>query len=158
MIISHCDVFPMVVDGLVNRYPNLNPFNFSEMVEDIRENWPEALKKSPEYPGGIIAHCKDESGFSGQLDKLENHRKFIDIHVLLSGIEQVYWELMNEEFIHTPYNYEKDVEWYFPYDPLCLTYNNSVVLLIEPGYVHRTLPASSSQVYTKKIVFKVPSY
>jgi len=47
------------------------------------------------------------------MEKIEAHKKYIDIQLLVKGAEQIGYEPANQLKTHTPYSEEKDVEFFF---------------------------------------------
>lgn len=90
--------------------------------------------------------------------KLETHRKYVDIQVLLSGEEVIEIFPKQELTVSTPYNPEKDAEFYkVPPEPcakVTLSPGRFVVFLPEDAHMPCLMAGDSPQP-VKKVVIKV---
>ena len=90
--------------------------------------------------------------------KLETHRKYVDIQVLLSGEEVIEIFPKQELTVSTPYNPEKDAEFYqVPPEPrakVTLSPGQFVVFLPEDAHMPCLMAGDSPQP-VKKVVIKV---
>lgn len=70
-------------------------------------------KGNIEIGDGIVVKCEEPSLMPRESVKLEAHCKFIDIHVPLKGTEIIGWGPTDSlQYIHTPYDEERDVAFY----------------------------------------------
>lgn len=90
--------------------------------------------------------------------KLETHRKYVDIQVLLSGTEVIEVFPKQGLTISEPYNPEKDAEFYqVPQEPRAqITLSPGQFIVFFPGDAHMPgLMTGSSPEPVKKVVIKV---
>jgi len=90
--------------------------------------------------------------------KLETHRKYVDIQVLLSGTEMIEVFPKQGLTVNEPYNPEKDVEFYqAPAEaPIKITLSPGQFLVFFPDDAHRPcLMTGNSPHPVKKVVIKV---
>ena len=91
--------------------------------------------------------------------KFEAHKKYIDVQILLSGTEDIYYTVTkNLKNIQTPYNEERDIMFYSEnvtnYDKVTLDGTNFVIL--EPEDAHAPQAAhDNKQQNVKKVVIKI---
>jgi YhcH/YjgK/YiaL family protein len=90
--------------------------------------------------------------------KLETHRKYVDIQVLLSGKEVIEVFPKNGLTVSAPYNPERDVEFYQKPEGThaCVTLEPGQFLVFFPDDAHMPcLMAETSPEPVKKVVFKI---
>lgn len=90
--------------------------------------------------------------------KLETHRKYVDIQILLSGTEIIEIYPKQDLTISEPYNAERDVEFYEkPSEPhTCITLTPGQFLVFFPDDAHMPcLMAGDSPEAVKKVVVKI---
>ncbi len=95
---------------------------------------------------------------SREIAKLETHRRYVDIQVLLSGTEAVEIFPKQELTVSQPYNPERDVEFYqVPAKPaatVTLTPGKFLVFFPEDAHMPSLMTGSTPQP-VKKVVIKV---
>ena len=90
--------------------------------------------------------------------RLEGHKKYIDIQVVLGGAECMYWAPAATGPEETPYNPEKDVYFNDPQNtPLsALFVNSGMFALFFTDELHAPLnPAGCEN--SRKLIFKIPA-
>lgn len=65
-----------------------------------------------EIAEGIVAIVNEYRTAPASEKKWETHRQHVDLQVILSGVETVGWSPVGELTVQTPYNPEKDAEFY----------------------------------------------
>ncbi|HMP89070.1 MAG TPA: YhcH/YjgK/YiaL family protein [Kiritimatiellia bacterium] len=91
--------------------------------------------------------------------KLETHRKYMDIQVLLSGVEAIEIFPRHTLTISEPYNPERDAEFYMPpaVAPISVTLTPGRFVALFPEDAHMpSLRVDQTPVMVKKVVVKVP--
>ena len=87
--------------------------------------------------------------------KFEAHREYLDLQMLISGEENLYFQALDIGEPATPYNDVKDVEFYTApwYSTLCLHDGNFA--LIFPNDLHMGSFVAEEKSNVKKLVFKL---
>lgn len=99
----------MIADDLDNLKGALYPEAFRKAFDFLKNLPPDAADGTYPIDGEKIYAMVQSGTTSGtEADKLEIHRKFIDIQYLISGRETLVWAPMKGLDVHTPYNGEKD--------------------------------------------------
>lgn len=92
-------------------------------------------------------------------DKLEFHRKYVDIQAILCGRETMFWADIQGLQIRDPYLPEKDVEFRLPpavgLSKLDLIPGFFAVFYPEDGHLGKGLPLSGPAGKIRKVVVKV---
>ena len=105
----------MIADTLDSLKGALYPEAFRKAFDFLKNLPPDAADGT--YPiDGKKIYAMVQSGTTGgtEADKLEIHRKFIDIQYLISGRETLVWAPMRGLAVHTPYDEEKDYSFLIP--------------------------------------------
>ncbi len=89
--------------------------------------------------------------------KLESHKKYIDIQLLLDGEERLDYRDIDGLVVSEPYNPEKDIMFYEktdkPLNTVNLQYGNFVMLY--PHEAHQPQMAVKTPTTVKKVVVKI---
>jgi YhcH/YjgK/YiaL family protein len=91
--------------------------------------------------------------------RLEAHRKFIDIQMLLTGREKIGWHNIKDLSIETPYDSEKDIMFFAPTSPVAsfTEIENSTFMLLFPEDAHMPqIQTEKTPEKVKKVVVKIP--
>jgi uncharacterized protein, YhcH/YjgK/YiaL family len=130
----------MILDSLKNAsaYYSLNP-RFQKAFEYIMAN---DLTKAE--PGKIVLDgdnlyisIAEIEGKKSEVAKLEAHKKYIDIQVVLCGQEKIGWTALENCTDETgPYNAEKDIVFYSNQPTTYITYNpgDFTIFFAEDGH------------------------
>lgn len=147
----------MVFDHLDNsfRYENLHPdfklafeflknqdlANLSPGKHDIRED-------------EVFAILSDDVGFGGKEQaRLESHRRYIDIQVVLSGTDYMGWQQLGAcKTISEPYVPERDVVFYSDQPLVWFEVPARHFVIFYPEDTHAPLATAEK---IRKIVFKI---
>jgi len=88
--------------------------------------------------------------------KIEAHRKYIDIQLLVKGAEQIGYGPTNQLKIHTPYSEEKDVEFFFADgDVTFLNMTKGSFAIFWPSDAHMPGCQTNKPQDVIKVVFKI---
>lgn len=91
------------------------------------------------------------------LSKFENHKKFIDIHYIIKGEEQIGLTPVLDLKPNMDYDHENDYQLFDGVVNETITLKEGDFLLLFPGEAHVTGGVTKEQpIELKKIVFKVP--
>jgi YhcH/YjgK/YiaL family protein len=106
----------MIVDRIENatRYAGVHP-RFARAFEFLREAVAGGAAKGPHVLDGsrLRAVCAEEAGRPREQAVLEAHRRYIDIHLLLSGSEEMGWASRSQcARPKGDYDTQKDVEFF----------------------------------------------
>jgi YhcH/YjgK/YiaL family protein len=89
-------------------------------------------------------------------DKIEAHRKYIDIQLVVKGPEQIGYEPLHQLKTHTPYNEEKDVEFFFADgDITFLNMTEGSFAIFWPSDAHMPGCQANESGEVIKVVFKI---
>ena len=90
-------------------------------------------------------------------NRYESHKVFIDIQIMVTGQEIIYWSPLTElTSVETPYNYEKDIIFYNDPEfslPIHIREGDFTVLFPSDGHKARCVVSQTEKI--KKIVMKV---
>jgi biofilm protein TabA len=146
----------MILDSLKNSqaYISLHPL-FKKAFDYIQVN--DLLSAEPGKveiePGKLFLSVMDISGKKTEEAKMEAHKLFIDIQIVLKGIETMGWAaLSNCNHESAPYSLEKDIVFYTNKPTTYFTVNPGEFVVFFPEDVHA--PAIGNGVI-KKVVIKV---
>lgn len=105
----------MIADTLDSLKGALYPEAFRKAFDFLKNLPPDAADGTYPIDGKkIYAMVQSGTTCGTEADKLEIHRKFIDIQYLISGRETLVWAPMKGLDVHTPYNGEKDFCFLLP--------------------------------------------
>ncbi|MCX5633628.1 MAG: YhcH/YjgK/YiaL family protein [Phycisphaerae bacterium] len=89
-------------------------------------------------------------------DKIEAHRKYIDIQLIVKGSEQIGYEPIYQLKTHTPYNEEKEVEFFFADGNITfLNMTKGSFAIFWPSDAHMPGCQMNESQEVLKIVFKI---
>ena len=120
----------MIIDDLkyLSRYAGIAPAVWSKVDEFVKA----ALVKTPELGkheivgSDAFAICQTYTAHPVDMEKLEYHKKYIDIQLLLAGTEEIWVENLDNLEEVVPYDSEKDCG-FFKAD------NNTVKVALKVG-------------------------
>lgn len=128
-------------------------FDFLKTVTPEMED-----KKYTLQGDGLYAAVASYSTKARDVAKLETHRKYVDIQVLISGTEIIEFFHENGLTVKVPYNPEKDITFYeAPENPLAqmtLTPGQFAVFFPEDAHMPCLTTGNSAQP-VKKVVIKI---
>lgn len=97
-----------------NIYRNISPL-LAEAIDWLMANSDVDLANGS-YPvgeDGVVVKAETPALMPRERVRLEAHRRFIDIHVPLKGIETIGWApVASLSYIHTPYSEDADIAFY----------------------------------------------
>ena len=146
----------MIIDTLGNadRYLSLHPL-FLQAFEYIRKH--DLLQLAPgRYPivGDALFFIIDHAeGRRREQAKLECHRKYIDIQLVLEGEEEMGWK--SRSHCTTPvadYNAERDIQFFQDAPASWITTPSGAFCIFFPGDAHAPLVATGK---IRKAIFKI---
>lgn len=152
----------MIIDSIENasRYFMLHPsleqaFDKLEEIIDVPniESAKNEIVKDHLYVNTIVGDSKD---FDNSI--WESHDKYIDIHFLIEGEEQLYFAEEGSLEVETPYNEEKDVTIFNGEggNEIFLPKNGFVIYF--PGEIHKTMVNTKKTNLIKKVVVKLGTF
>lgn len=90
--------------------------------------------------------------------RFESHEKYIDIQILLSGKEDIFYTSKSDLSIEIPYNIEKDITFYSEnvmlFNKVTLDGSNFVILYPHEGHAPQVCTGKKSY-NVKKVVVKI---
>jgi YhcH/YjgK/YiaL family protein len=106
----------MIIDDVkyLSRYAGIAPEVWSKVVDFVEA----ALEKTPELGkheivgSDAFAICQTYTAHPADMEKLEYHKKYIDIQLLLAGNEEIWVENIDNLEETVPYSEEKDCGFY----------------------------------------------
>lgn len=120
----------MIFDSLNNfmRYGKLAPAAWEKILKFLRSCTPETPAGRYEIDGDrIYASLQGYETHEADPDKLEIHRKYVDIQLLLAGKESILCRPVDDLKETVPYDGGKDIAFYRT------EAGNSVTVTLEPG-------------------------
>lgn len=88
--------------------------------------------------------------------KLEAHRKYIDIQIVVAGRELIGTEILTDQKIQQNYDNDNDVVFYEPTDVLTmLKFNRGMFCVLWPDDLHMPGLSNNKEEQVTKVVFKV---
>ncbi len=102
----------------------------------------------------VFAILSDDYGFGGREQaRLESHRKYIDIQVILGGTDWMGWQdIAANQNITDPYTEERDIVFYGDQPRVWLEVPEQHFVIFYPADSHAPLATAEK---VKKIVFKI---
>jgi len=143
---------------LTSTYPALAGLDLAASVRALLADWP-GDAASRELGDGIVANCKRLVVSAAEPERLECHRRFIDLHLVLEDREGYRVAPAKAEDSLGPYSPDGDVEWFPAEGSSSLSLGPGQWLLLEPGEAHMGGLADTNSRGTaqiRKIVFKIP--
>ncbi len=90
--------------------------------------------------------------------QFESHEKYIDIQILLNGVEDIFYAYKSDLTVNVPYNSEKDITFYkenvLPFSKVTLDGTNFVMLYPHEAHAPQVC-AGEIPVLVKKVVVKI---
>lgn len=148
-------------ERLAGAYPAVIYLDIGSSALALTADWP-GDAASRELGGGIAANCKRFPGAAVEPERLECHRRFIDLHLVLEGREGYRVAPARAEESLGPYSRDGDVEWFPAEGSSSLSLGPGRWLLLEPGEAHMGGLAEgpdtreSKDGMIRKIVYKIP--
>ena len=148
----------MIIDLLANsdKYISLHK-DFKFVFDYIKNN------NLQEMPCGKYELISDKVFFNLQeyetkpIQKLEAHKKYIDIQVVVSGEEYMGYTNINNTQITEEYNVEKDITFLTgSIDKLAV--NNKSFVIFYPEDAHMPALAINNPSHVKKAIFKIMQF
>ena len=88
--------------------------------------------------------------------KLETHKRFADIQLILSGREKIEWTPLKGLAVETPYDEEKDVAFWKGEAEASLTLGPGSFAIFLPADAHKPNCSIDAPAHMRKLVVKVP--
>lgn len=146
----------MIFDTIENfwRYEPLHPL-FVRAFEFIRNNDLRSLKpgRYPIVGEDLLVIVESVSGRSREQASLECHRRYIDIQLVLEGIDEMGWKPLSE--CHDPiddFNEDKDIQFFRDAPATWIATPPNAFCIFFPEDVHAPLVATGK---IRKAIFKV---
>ncbi|MEJ1959953.1 MAG: YhcH/YjgK/YiaL family protein [Nitrosomonadales bacterium] len=146
----------MILSTIANadRYAALHPL-FPHAFEFIRNTDLLALAPGSHAIVGddLFAIAENVPGRSRDKAKLECHRKYIDIQLVLEGMEEMGWKTLSE--CHDPiadYNAKSDIQFFNDTPASWITTPPSAFCIFFPEDAHAPLVATGN---IRKVIFKI---
>ncbi len=87
--------------------------------------------------------------------EFEKHQEYIDIHLILEGIEVFSWEVTKNAIASSDYSEKKDVQFYISEDKHFFKVDQNMFYVVYPWDLHKPSIYSKVPYSYKKIVFKI---
>ena len=148
----------MIADTLDNLKGALYPESFRKAFDFLKKLSPDAADgKYPIDGDRIYAMIQSGTTRGPAADKLEIHRKFIDIQYLFSGNETLVWAPMEGLDVHVPFDVEKDCGFlHAPETVSRLELRPGMFAVFFPGDAHNgKLSGSKGDAPFRKVVVKI---
>ncbi len=135
---------------------NIGRYSINEYFEKFKENFRDVnsipIILNPPFKAIPLEY---ETG-SLDLSKFENHKKYIDIHLMVEGSEII--GLNEESNLNklTEYHQENDFQLFSGVAKEEIVLHQGEFLLLFPDEIHATGGMLTEEVKVKKIVYKVP--
>ena len=146
----------MIVDKLSNidLYTNI-PDNIKEFIKNIDKD---IELGRYELDNGAYDNVEQYLTKSVSEGKFESHKKYIDIQLLLSGSEKIYYNYDINLPQLEPYNENKDITFYETEVSKSdyVTLDGTNFMLIFPHELHAPQIMAKTQQKVKKVVVKLP--
>jgi len=146
----------MIFDSIVNagRLATLHPL-FPRAFEFIRTTDLHALSpgRNPIMGDELFVIAESLPGRGRSEARLECHRKYIDIQLVLEGVDEMGWKPLAD--CHEPvadYNAEKDIQFFRDEPASWIATPPGVFCIFFPGDAHAPL-VSTGQI--RKVIFKI---
>ena len=119
----------MIYDSLKNfaDYAGIAPAAWKAVAEFLRTATPDMAGGCHELGNGVRALVQKYHPHAADADKLEIHRNFADIQLLLAGKESILCRPVDGLEVTLPYDGGKDIAFYRAAE------GNSVTVTLEPG-------------------------
>jgi len=135
---------------------NISRYSINEYFEKFKENFRDInshpTKLNPPFKAIPLEYETSSLDFS----KFENHKKYIDIHLMVNGSEIIG---INEESNLdklTEYHEENDFQLFTGKPKEKITLHQGEFILLFPGEIHVTGGQIDKKTKIKKMVFKIP--
>lgn len=89
--------------------------------------------------------------------RFELHKKYIDVHILVEGSEEVAWDVLEKLSEDTPFNQEKDIAFYRGTAKHVTCLKPGMFCVFFPGEPHITQMYTEQAGSYRKVVFKLPA-
>ncbi len=145
----------MIVDHIKNKelYRNLNFYNILSVIKDLNFSKLEEkiyINTNDYYMVNKLQTRISSSGF------WESHKKYIDIHYILSGLEVIGYENINNLTIETNYSKDKDLLTYYGALQNAILLREGMFMVLYPEDAHMPIMAHLDVPQElKKVVFKI---
>ena len=145
----------MYIDKLENLKNYIKDQELLSAVTDIIANGKAIETGKHALIGDSFANVLEYQSKAFETVKMEAHRKFLDVQVIISGEEAVLKQDLGSNQAISEYNDVKDVVFYAPktYDKALLSEGTFGIMF--PEDLHQCV-AVSAPAPVKKIVFKIP--
>ena len=139
-----------------DKIKNINRYSINEYFDEFKENFRDLnslpTKLNPPFKAIPLEYETGSLDFS----KFENHKKYIDIHLMVDGSEII--GLSEELSLDnlTEYDVENDFQLFTGEAMEEIALHQGEFLLLFPGEIHVTGGKFVENEIVKKIVYKVP--
>jgi YhcH/YjgK/YiaL family protein len=149
----------MIIDKLKNSSIYESSEAFRAAFNFLKTLSPDSEEKRYELKNGIYAVIESYKTKPETKGRLEAHRKFIDIQMVLTGKEKIGWQNIKDLTIETPYDDKKDILFFTPSSPVAsfTEIKNSTFMLLFPEDAHMPqIQIDKKAEIVKKAVVKIP--
>ncbi len=140
----------MILDNIKNVACYNFPKEMTEVV-DFLHSAPSKAEGRYDLSNGIFALVQEYTTVCASECRLENHKKYIDLQYIVSGVEQI--GIAFEADIAEAYNEEKDIA-FFNGDNFLVTLREGDFAILFPQDLH--MPKVGNGGAVKKVVIKIP--
>jgi len=148
----------MIIDNLKNarRYFGIYDQIGESLLHLENNNFDKILPGRYEINGdkiyGLINHYLTKNEIP---EYLEAHKKYVDIHYILSGSELISYEILHNNQIIRPYDVDADYILYTPNGPSNIKLNEGEFAIFFPEDLHMPGFAVDIPLAVKKVVIKL---
>ncbi|MEQ1602176.1 MAG: YhcH/YjgK/YiaL family protein [Methylophilaceae bacterium] len=146
----------MIFDTIANaeRYASLHPL-FAQAFDFVRNTDLLALAagRYPIVGSDLFAIVEQSQGRAREAAKLECHRKYIDIQLVLAGVDEMGWKALAD--CHHPlsdFKPEKDIQFFADAPATWIATPPGVFCIFFPQDTHAPLVSSGK---IRKVIFKI---
>ena len=142
-------------DALKDAYPDLANVDLEAIAREARAGSGAAGPGAPACGGGVAIFSKRIEGSPPPPERLECHRRFADLHLVLEGSED-YW-LADTKGLRSLVHFDEDgdVEWFEASGCERMSLAADEWIFIEPGLAHMGGLAEGGVI--DKLVLKIPA-
>lgn len=109
-----------------------------------------------ELDNGAYAMVKEGMTKEEASVRFEAHRRYVDVHYLVSGNERIVWRMIDGMPVCQPYNEEKDNIFFSGMEGCAIDMAPGELMVCFPSDGHKANQSADGQAPYKKIVFKLP--
>jgi YhcH/YjgK/YiaL family protein len=147
----------MIIDSLENYIKYSSVFKINEVFEFLKNLSPTFENGKIEIDNDLFVDISNYHTIPADSGKLESHKKYIDIQILLHGYEKIGWSPVSHLSLNTEYDENRDIMFYNTPDNFInfMTLTPGLFMIFYPDDAHMPQIAVNSPAMVKKAVFKI---